>query len=60
MMLAGYRELNPDRIIETSELLHKRVEERFAGSGLSRIALEVTNVAKAADQVSASFFVLPV
>jgi len=48
-----YRELNPERIIETSELLQKRVEERFAGSGLSRIAGEVTNVAKAADQVSA-------
>lgn len=48
-----YRELNPERIIETSELLQKRVEERFAGSGLSRIAGEVTSVARAADQVSA-------
>ena len=48
-----YRELNPERIIETSVLLQKRVEERFSGSGLSRIAGEVTNVAKAADQVSA-------
>ncbi len=53
MTQASYRELNPERIIETSELLHKRVEERFAGSGLSRIAREVTEVAKAADQVSA-------
>jgi hypothetical protein len=49
----GYRELNPERIIETSVLLQKRVEERFAGSGLSRIACEVTDVAKAADEVSA-------
>jgi hypothetical protein len=48
-----FRELNPQRIIETSELLQKRVEERFAGSGLSRVAREVTDVAKAAEQVSA-------
>lgn len=47
-----YRELNPQRIIETSELLHKRIEERFAASSLSRVALEVTEVARAAQQVS--------
>lgn len=48
-----YRELDPERIIETSVLLQKRVEERFASSGLSRIAGEVTSVAKSADEVSA-------
>ena len=48
-----YRELDPERIIETSEQLRKRVEERFPGSSLSRIAVEVTGVVRAADQVSA-------
>ncbi|HEX2876299.1 MAG TPA: hypothetical protein VHP33_33835 [Polyangiaceae bacterium] len=48
-----YRELDPERIIETSEQLQKRVEERFPGSSLSRIAVEVTGVVRAADQVSA-------
>lgn len=52
MAEAVYRELDPQRIIETSVLLQRRVEERFAGSGLSRIAREVTDVAKAANQVS--------
>lgn len=52
-MPAVYRELDPNRIIETSEQLQKRVEERFAGSSLSRIAVEVTGVARSADQVSA-------
>jgi hypothetical protein len=47
-----YRELNPQRIIETSELLHKRIDERFAGSSLSRVAAEVSEVARAAQQVS--------
>jgi len=47
-----FRELNPQRIIETSETLHRRIEERFPQSGLSRIAVELTEVAKAADEVS--------
>jgi hypothetical protein len=47
-----YRELNPQRIIETSVLLHQRIQERFPESGLSKVALEACEVAKAADQVS--------
>ena len=47
-----YLELNPQRIVETTELLHKRIAERFAGSGLSRLALEVADVARAAARVS--------
>jgi hypothetical protein len=47
-----FRELNPQRIVETSELLQKRIDERFPGSGLSRIARELTDVAKSAQQVS--------
>jgi hypothetical protein len=48
-----YRELNPQRIIETSELLRQRIEERFPGAGLGRVAREVAEVARAADEVSA-------
>ena len=47
-----YRELNPQRVIETSLLLQKRISERFPGSGLSRVAQELVEVAQAADQVS--------
>jgi hypothetical protein len=47
-----YRELNPQRIVETSELLHKRIDERFAASSLSRVAREVAEVARSAQQVS--------
>ncbi len=47
-----YRELNPARIVETAETLHKRVEERFPGSSLGRVAAELCDVAKAATEVS--------
>src|SRR6185503_11144695 len=47
-----YRELDPQRIIETSVVLQKRIQERFPDSGLSRIARELAEVAKAAEQVS--------
>jgi hypothetical protein len=48
-----YRELNPQRIIETSDVLRQRIEERFPGAGLARVAQEVAEVARAADAVSA-------
>jgi hypothetical protein len=47
-----YRELDPERIVETSVLLQRRIQERFPDSGLSRIALELVDVAKSAKQVS--------
>jgi hypothetical protein len=47
-----YRELNPQRIIETCERLQRRIAERFPESGLSRVALEACEVARAAEQVS--------
>jgi hypothetical protein len=47
-----YRELNPQRIIDTSELLQRRINERFEASSLSRLALEVAEVARSAQQVS--------
>ncbi|HYQ16193.1 MAG TPA: hypothetical protein VEQ58_10560 [Polyangiaceae bacterium] len=50
---AVYRELSPARIVETSETLQKRIEERFPGSSLSRLARELAGVAQDAQQVSA-------
>jgi hypothetical protein len=50
---AVYRELSPDRIVETSDTLQRRIEERFPGSSLSRLAAELRDVAQAAQQVSA-------
>lgn len=47
-----FRELDPQRIIETSETLRRRIEERFPASGLSRIAAELSEVARSAEQVS--------
>ena len=47
-----YRELDPERIVETSVLLQRRIQERFPDSSLSRIALELVDVAKSARQVS--------
>jgi hypothetical protein len=47
-----YRELDPQRIVETSETLQRRIDERFPASSLSRVARELTDVARAAQQVS--------
>lgn len=47
-----FSELNPQRIIETSDTLRRRIHERFPDSGLSRIAAELTEVARSAEQVS--------
>ncbi len=41
-----YRSLNPEKIIETTDDLQRRIEERFPGSGLSRVAAEVRLVAE--------------
>ena len=54
-----YRELNPARIVETAETLQKRVEERFPGSSLSRVAAEMADVAKSAERVAA-WLALPI
>jgi hypothetical protein len=50
--VTSYRELNPARIVETAETLHKRVDERFPGSSLGRIAAELCGVARSAAEVS--------
>lgn len=39
-----YRELEPDKIVETTRKLHQRILERFPDSGLSRVAAEVVDV----------------
>jgi len=49
---AVYRELSPDRIVETSARLQRRIEERFPGSSLSQLSLELSDVARAAQQVA--------
>ncbi len=41
-----YRTLNPDKIIVTLEQLERRIEDRFPGSGLSRVCTELTGVAR--------------
>jgi len=45
---ARYRELSPARIIETTCRLEARIQERFPGSGLRQLALEVTQIAREA------------
>ena len=42
---AEFGELQADRIIETVERLQQRIEERFPGSGLGRVAVELRRVA---------------
>ncbi len=42
----GYENLNPDRILETIARLRRRIEERFAASGLSSICQELHEVAR--------------
>src|SRR5690349_7243966 len=41
-----FQELDPRRIVETSTALQQRILERFPASGLSRIAEELTEVAR--------------
>ena len=48
-----YRTLDPARIVETSSTLRRRIEERFPGSGLSRVAAELEAVAREAVALSA-------
>ncbi|MCK6481544.1 MAG: hypothetical protein HUU06_02360 [Planctomycetaceae bacterium] len=43
-----YRSLHADRIVETADRLRLRVEDRFPGSGLSKVAAELAEVARQA------------
>jgi len=47
-----YRQLDPERIIDTCAYLQRRIEYRFPGSGLGRVAAEVQDIARAASELS--------
>ena len=42
----NYRRLDSDRIVETVQTLHRRIEGRFPGSGLSNVVAEVLRVSE--------------
>ncbi|MBI3297089.1 MAG: hypothetical protein HYZ75_02920 [Elusimicrobia bacterium] len=48
-----YRQLDPEKIIETAERLRARIRERFPDSSLSRLAAELVEVARNARERSA-------
>jgi len=41
-----FRRLDPDKIIETVRALHGRIEDRFPGSGLGKVVMELQQVAE--------------
>jgi hypothetical protein len=43
-----YRQLDPDRIVDTADRLHRRIRERFHDSDLSRVAAELLSVTRGA------------
>lgn len=45
-LLAGYDRLDPDRLLETIERVRGRAEQSFPGSGLSRVAERLKDVAR--------------
>jgi hypothetical protein len=47
-----YRDLNPARIVETSQALRRRICERFPESGLSRVAAELLSVVEESAAIS--------
>ncbi len=46
--MTNYRELDPQRIIATLDQLRRRIEARFPGCGLGKLAAEVTDTARSA------------
>ena len=45
-IIAKYRRLDSQKIVETVQMLQVRVEERFPGSGLSRLVAELLGVSQ--------------
>ena len=43
---ANFRRLDPEKIVETIQALHARIEERFPGSGLGKVVGELLEVAQ--------------
>ena len=48
-----FRKLDPEQIVETSTRLERRIEERFPGAGLAKLAAELTSVTCEAQALSA-------
>ena len=44
-MNTGYRQLDPQRIVETIAALEQRIKERFPASGLGRLVADLHQVA---------------
>jgi hypothetical protein len=43
---AKFRRLDPEKIVETVQALHRRIEDRFPGSGLGKVVEELLGVAQ--------------
>ena len=52
MAARSYRELDAKKIVETARALRQRIEERFPGSGLGRVAATVLDVSEEAASLS--------
>jgi hypothetical protein len=48
-----FRKLDPEQIVETASRLERRIEERFPGAGLGKLAEELTQVTREAHALSA-------
>jgi hypothetical protein len=46
MATPGYRDLDPDRIVATIEILSQRIGERFPAAGLQKVCRELASVAR--------------
>lgn len=46
MATQGYRDLDPDRIVATIDILSQRIGERFPAAGLQKVCRELANVAR--------------
>ncbi|HET7545290.1 MAG TPA: hypothetical protein VFK05_35735 [Polyangiaceae bacterium] len=47
-----FRKLDPEQIVETASRLERRIEERFPGGGLAKLAAELTQVTREARALS--------
>jgi len=42
----NFRRLDPERIVQTLQLLHRRIEYRFPGSGLGKVIEDLLAVSR--------------
>ena len=52
--MSEYRELRPEKIIETAGKLERRIEERFPSAGLAEVAKDLVGVAEEATERAAA------